>query len=176
MIPLDPRTWAVIGLGIALAGALSLAGVQTVRLAKAETALAQEQRDREAERGAAKDAAIQEAHDNAKESQRRLDRQQENQLAQDRKLAIARADAQRNAAAADQLRDQNATAARQWSAALGDSPTQRECASAGDAIGVLADVLGRVDRRAGILASHADAARAAGLKCEADYDALKPPP
>ena len=44
---------------------------------------------------------------------------------------------------------------------------------AGDAIGVLADVLGRCDQRAGILADFADRAHAAGLACERDYDAAR---
>jgi prophage endopeptidase len=35
---IDPRAWAIIGLAIALAAALGLVGVQTVRLAKAEAA------------------------------------------------------------------------------------------------------------------------------------------
>lgn len=47
------------------------------------------------------------------------------------------------------------------------------CTTAGDPIGVLADVLGRADARAGILASYADAARAAGAACERAYDSLR---
>ncbi|WP_353506416.1 DUF2514 family protein [Variovorax sp. J31P207] len=43
---------------------------------------------------------------------------------------------------------------------------------AGDPIGVLANVLERADRRAGILAEYADRARIAGLACERSYDAL----
>lgn len=113
---------------------------------------------------------------NAKETQRRLDRQKENQDAQDKQLAAARDAAGRNGADADRLRDQNATVAKQWRDALGYTATGGECPAAGDAIGVLADVLGRADRRAGVLASVADAARAAGLKCERDYDALTAPP
>jgi hypothetical protein len=45
--------------------------------------------------------------------------------------------------------------------------------SAGDAIGVLADMLGESDRRAGIYAAAADHAHAAGVTCERAYDALK---
>lgn len=44
--------------------------------------------------------------------------------------------------------------------------------AAGDPIGVLADVLSRADRRAGILAEYADAARIAGQACERAYDTL----
>jgi hypothetical protein len=121
-------------------------------------------------------AALAESESNARETLRRIEKQQENQLAQDRKLAQARADAGRNDAAAGQLRAQLADTARQWRDALDHPATGRECAAAGDAIGVLADVLGRADRRAGVLAAYADAAHAAGLKCEADYDALTVPP
>ncbi|MGT2507931.1 DUF2514 family protein [Cupriavidus basilensis] len=41
-----------------------------------------------------------------------------------------------------------------------------------DPIGMLADVLGRADQRAGILAEYADAARIAGQACERVYDSL----
>lgn len=41
-----------------------------------------------------------------------------------------------------------------------------------DPIGMLADVLGRADQRAGILAEYADVARIAGQACERSYDAL----
>jgi hypothetical protein len=120
-------------------------------------------------------AVIAESQTNAKETQRRLDRQKENQDVQDLQLAAARADAGREHASADRLREQNAGATRAWRDALGDSAAGGQCAAAGDAIEVLADVLGRADRRAGELASYADAARIAGLKCEADYDTLTPP-
>lgn len=45
-----------------------------------------------------------------------------------------------------------------------------------DPVLLLADVLGRVDQRAGELARYADAARIAGQKCERDYDSLTPAP
>lgn len=117
-------------------------------------------------------AALAESESNARETLRRLTRQKENQDAQNAELAAARSDAARNDAAAGKLRTQLADTAKRWRDALGDSPTGGNCATAGDAIGVLADVLGRADRRAGILATYADAARVAGLKCERDYDAL----
>ncbi|MGT2427905.1 DUF2514 family protein [Cupriavidus basilensis] len=53
-------------------------------------------------------------------------------------------------------------------AAGGSAPTE-------DPIGMLADVLGRADHRAGILAEYADAARIAGQACERAYDALNMP-
>ncbi|MCY1167138.1 hypothetical protein D9M73_70950 [compost metagenome] len=115
---------------------------------------------------------IETARANAQETQRRLDRQKANQDAHDKELALARADADRNGLERDQLRQQNLSTAQRWRDALGNSPACIECAAAGDAILVLTDVLGRADKRAGDLAGYADTARAAGLKCERDYDAL----
>lgn len=112
---------------------------------------------------------------NAKETQRRMERQKENQDAQDEELAAARADAGRNLVAADQLRDQNAATAKRWRDALNHPTAGSDCQAAGAAITVQADVLSRSDRASSDLASYADAARAAGLKCERDYDALSKP-
>jgi hypothetical protein len=117
-------------------------------------------------------ADLQTAEANARETQRRMERQKENQDVQDRELAAMRAAADHNGAAAFSLREQNAAAARLWRDALTDPASGSQCPAAADTIGVLADVLARADRRAGELASYADAARAAGLKCERDYDAL----
>jgi hypothetical protein len=111
----------------------------------------------------------------ARETLRRLEVQQRNQDVQNQELARARADAERNRADADGLREQNTAAARRWSDALRDSPSGAECTAAGTAIVVQADVLGRSDRTASDLAAYSDAARAAGLKCERDYDALMAP-
>lgn len=54
----------------------------------------------------------------------------------------------------------------------GDPAAVHPGSAAGDPILLLADVLGRADKRAGDLAQYADAARIAGQKCERDYDAL----
>ena len=120
-------------------------------------------------------AALAEATTNAKETLRRQERQQENQNAQNTQLAQARSDAARNAAGADQLRQQQADTAHQWSAALRDSPTVAVRQAAGAAIGLQADMLGRLDSAAVGLAEYADAARAAGSKCERDYSSLTGP-
>lgn len=53
-----------------------------------------------------------------------------------------------------------------------NSAAASSSAPAGDAIGVLADVLGRIDQRAGELAAYADSARIAGQACERAHDAL----
>lgn len=87
--------------------------------------------------------------------------------------AVATADAASAAHARDALRvqlDAYVSASRgprdPGSAAL-SAPT-------GDPIGVLADVLGRADDRAGRLAVIADQSRVAGRACERAYDALTP--
>jgi hypothetical protein len=118
--------------------------------------------------------ALDEERTHARETLRRLEAQKEHQDEQNRELAAARADADRNRADADQLREQAADAARQWRDALGHSPSVAECAAAGTAIVVQADVLGRADGAASELAAYSDAARAHGLKCERDYDSLMP--
>jgi hypothetical protein len=119
-------------------------------------------------------AALAESQANSRETFRRLERQQENQLEQDKQLALARDGARRNAADADRLRTQSADAARRWRDATRDSADSSVCQAAGAAIVVQADVLSRADRRAGELAAFADTSRAAGLKCQADYQALTP--
>ncbi|KAG0189024.1 hypothetical protein DFQ28_003969 [Apophysomyces sp. BC1034] len=80
----------------------------------------------------------------------------------------ARADAVATARAADGLRKQAAALiehSRYPAAASGSTATR-------DALDLLADVLGQLDKRAGELAAYADAARIAGQQCERSYDAL----
>jgi hypothetical protein len=83
----------------------------------------------------------------------------------------ARADAGR---AADRLRNAATALARTCEGAN----TADVGAPTGDPIAVLADVLGRADKRAGELADIADARYIAGRACERAYDALitKPAP
>lgn len=119
-------------------------------------------------------AALAESQAKARETIRRIEAQEVNQHAKDAELAAARADAERNAADAERVRQQSAAAARDWSARLADSPTAGDLAAAGQAIAVCADVRSRVDAAAGVLAAYADAARTAGAGCEADYGALRP--
>ncbi|MDN7937453.1 DUF2514 family protein [Burkholderia multivorans] len=102
------------------------------------------------------------------EYQRRTAAQQENANHAAKERDQARADAAAAASAADGLRKQVAvlvTAARHPAATAG-SP------AAGDALDLLADVLGRADERAGELAKIADERGIAGQQCERDYDAL----
>lgn len=112
----------------------------------------------------------------ALESQRRVSMQQENQRAQNEELARVRAAAARADRLAGQLRRDNETAAEQWAARLADSPTRADLEAAGSAIRMCSELLGRARERARIVEAFADASRAAGLKCEWDYDALTPKP
>ena len=157
--------WGAIALAVTL-GALALAAWDSARLKRADAA---GYKRAQAEYTA---AALREAQANAAETARRLKAQQENQRAQDAALARARADAARAAADADRVRAQAADAAREWSARLGDSPTAEDLAAAAAAIRVCTELRGRAVKRAELLAAYADAAREAGLKCEADYDSL----
>jgi hypothetical protein len=117
--------------------------------------------------------ALQESINNARESLRRIEKQQENERVNTQRLADAKRDAALNAADAERLRAQQADSARRWVAATRDSPSGGVCTAAGDAIMVQADVRSRIDKRAGELATLVDTTHSAGLKCVADYNALK---
>lgn len=119
--------------------------------------------------------ALAESQEKAKETLRRLEAQRRNQDAQDAEIARLRDAAARNAAHAERVQRDADAAASQWRARLADSPTAEDLQAAGAAIAVCADVRGRLDAAAGELAGFAGASRAAGLKCEADYDALTKP-
>ncbi|MDN7488461.1 DUF2514 family protein [Burkholderia sp. AU45274] len=102
------------------------------------------------------------------EEQRRTAAQSEiaNDANKQRTAALGDAFAARAAAGSLQQRvDQLVAAARHPAVATGSPAT-------GDALDLLADVLGRADQRAGELAEYADRARIAGQQCERDYDAL----
>ncbi|WP_175867848.1 DUF2514 family protein [Burkholderia diffusa] len=85
---------------------------------------------------------------------------------QQRTAALADAFAARAAAGSLQQRVDQLVAAARHPASSAGSP------AAGDALDLLANVLGRADQRAGELAEYADRAHIAGQQCERDYDAL----
>lgn len=154
MTILDPRLWLAFIAALAITGAGCYFkghadGVRTTTVAAQKAQLA------------AVDAA-------RAEEQRRTAAQSEiaNDANQQRTAALADAFTARAAAGSLQQRvDQLVAASRHRAAATG-SP------AAGDALDLLADVLGRADQRAGELAEYADRARIAGQQCERDYDAL----
>ncbi|WP_081056421.1 DUF2514 family protein [Burkholderia territorii] len=105
----------------------------------------------------------------ARDESDRIARQQQGNAEDARKKRDqARADAAAAASAADGLRKQVAgllVRGRDSATASGGSAT-------GDALDLLADVLGRADAAAGEFARIADERGIAGRQCESDYDAL----
>ena len=75
--------------------------------------------------------------------------------------------------ASERLRDAaTAAAARARAQCAAATPADLRAAT-GDPVGVLADVLGRADERAGLLADLADRRYLAGRACEREYDAAR---
>ncbi|HDR9176316.1 DUF2514 family protein [Burkholderia vietnamiensis] len=154
MTILDPRVWLafIVTLAITAGGCYfkghadgtraATTAAQKAQLAAVVAARAEEQRRTAAQSEVARDAN------------------------QQRTAALADAFAARAAAGSLQQRVDQLVAATRHPAASAGSP------SAGDALDLLADVLGRADERAGDLAEYADRARIAGQQCERDYDAL----
>lgn len=131
-----------------------------------QTAQAKEREGRAAALAAASEAA-------RAEEQRRTAEQRgiANAAAKERDQAMA--DARAAGAVAGRLRQRVAELA--VSRASHPAAASRG-ETAGDPLEVLADVLERADRRAGILAEYADAARIAGQACERAYDTLTATP
>ncbi|MBN3738096.1 DUF2514 family protein [Burkholderia sp. Tr-20355] len=154
MTILDPRVWLafIVSLAITAGGCYFKGHADGVRTT---TAAAQK----------AQIAAVAAAR---AEEQRRTAAQSEiaNDANQQRTAALADAFAARAAAGSLQQRVDQLVAAARHSTATAGSP------AAGDALDLLADVLGSADQRAGELAEYADRARIAGQQCERDYDAL----
>ena len=171
LIPAPYRWLALALLAAALVAFGWLRGAQhqeqadAVQLAQVHSAWDKER----AELGA---QALAKAQANAAETARRIAAMQENQHAQDQLLARMRRDRDDALAAADRVRQQSAEAARAWSARLADSPSAADLAAAGAAIQLLTDVRSRLEHAGAELAGYADAAHAAGLQCERDFDAL----
>lgn len=165
-----------VGLYVAaglLALGLSAFGVQTWRLHSAETDAATA-RSRYAEQEALLSARALEAEQREREKEKDwAKRQQEITDATNQKLAAAAAAASAADASASSLRDRVATLARAGRRACGDTSIASRGAAAPDAIGVLADVLGRADARAGLLASVADQRGVRGEACERAYESLR---
>ncbi len=178
-----PRAWSALAwalafvlLGAAFVGQREItAGVQ-VKLAQAESRIDKLVGDyAKAESDARQQALEHERAIAAKEQFLTATLEANAKEAQRAQSAIA-ADRDRARAAEHRLRDQLATLVQRYRA--DGTPSANPAAAgqqppAGDAIGVLADMLGRADQRAGILADAADRAHAAGLACERDYDTAR---
>ena len=111
------------------------------------------------------------------EEARREAARKENVDEAQRMVARSRADRVAADGAHERLLDWAATAGRAADRGQGGRdpvPAQGSPPASGAGL-LLADVLGRADARAGVLAAYADEARTAGLACERAYDALTPP-
>lgn len=171
LIPGGSTLWMLAGAAfvtVALWG-----GIQTKRLGWAQAEIQEVKNACALERANATAAALKQSELNASITQARVNEQKRVADEAERKLTQARADKAIADAAADKLRDRIAAyvaAAREAAAnptAVGTSP------ATDDPIGVLADVLGRADARAGLLADLADKRGAAGSACEQQYDSLE---
>jgi hypothetical protein len=143
-----PLSWLLVaGAAAGLAAGGFYAGARWVRA------------DWDAERAAEAQEAVNEQH-------HRVVRLQEIQDANHAQVVAIAADARRADARAASLRGQLAEIRRAHPPAAGGGTP------AGDAIGVLADVLEQADERLRVLARVADERGAAGLACERAYDSM----
>ncbi len=147
----------------ALAASLAWGGWQRHQV-KAITA---ELMSQQAEAAQAREAALSES---ITETERRLVAQKGIVHEARKQAEKSRADAVAAAAAADRLRAR--LAAITSSARPVDSAASSGGPSAAESARVLAELLARADDRAGILARHADEARAAALACQRAYESL----
>ena len=91
-----------------------------------------------------------------------------------KQIDAARVDAAAAARSADGLRKQLASYVAAARATSANPGTAAPGETASDAIDVLADMLVKLDERAGIYAEAADRSRIAGVSCEQAYSALAP--
>ena len=149
----------------ALAGALALLGVQTLRLGSAQQAMSDHLADDALARVAAESAArIREQNDQAAfdaEAQRVRDERKEHEA------AISDL-----AATGDRLRDELAEFKRRARTAAACPAERGARVASADPLDLLADVYARADREATELAKHADELRRAGAACERASDAV----
>lgn len=106
------------------------------------------------------------------ETTRRLAEQQGIIDAANQKAQQLVADRAAAASSHDSLQQRAAIVAARGCRAAADPGPGSASAPTSDPAGMLADVLGQLDARAGILADYADRARAAGEACQQSYDSL----
>ena len=178
-----PRAWSALAwsvafvlLGAAFVGQREItAGVQ-VKLTQAESRIDKLVGDYARAESDARQQALERERAIAAKEQSLTATLEANAKESQRVQSALAADRDRARAAEHRLRDQLATLVQRYRAdrAPGTNPAAAgHQPPAGDAIGVLADVLRRADERAGILGEFADRAHAAGLACERDYDAAR---
>ena len=181
-----PRAWSALAwtiafgvLGAAFVGQREITASVEVRLAEAKTENARLSAAYAQAEANARQQALEHERAIAAKEQTLTATLETNAKETRRVQATLTADRDRARAAERRLREQLATITSRYrtlDATGADSTPAGKQSPAGDAIGVLADVLGRADRRAGVLAAFADAAHAAGAACERDYDAARPAP
>lgn len=163
--------WAT-ALAASLLGGTAAAGYQYVLLSAERAAHSKSKADHATEVANSKQAALDQSEAFRKKEQELRDAQ----VAHTAVVLALQADLDRAHRAAER-----ASAGVQHAADAAAAEARRRCTAAtlvdlreaaGDPIGVLADVLGRADRRAGILADLADRRGLAGRSCEREYDTL----
>lgn len=162
-------------IGIGAAALVSWGGIQTYRVssAKNETLKVQQKYDAEVIRTTQLTLEAETAK-RERETQRQQDKEEivnaAQQVIEKAKVEVAVAnDASRRVSDyADSLVARARKGCPNPTLSTGGSP-------APDSTGVLALLLKRADKRAGILATYADASREAGLVCEQQYDSLTKP-
>ena len=161
--------WIAAG---AVAAAVAVAGVQTVRLAGekqdfAEARAAWADTRAEASKMHAKAESVQ------REEENRRQLEKENAIIEAKsKLAVMASDLVRADRAAASLRDAASAAAKRACEAGGGPAPGPGGTPAQDPAGVLADVLASINERAGVLAKIAGERGIAGAACERSYDSL----
>ena len=171
-----PTSWLMPAAGAAVCALGALLGVQTWRLHSEQAAHGQDRALIAEERLLALRAtATQEAKDRAEE-QRRHAKQQDALDAAEADATRARADRAISDAAAGRLQLRITALVAAAKQAAGNPKTGEAGPAAGDAAGMLADVLGRCAARVQLLADLADQRGTAGQFCERSYDSLTPAP
>lgn len=172
MLSLLLTQWKYVVMGLLLA----FIGVQQIRIDHAATELAQEQKDRAFETAQRAELAEKAEVAAREEEQRRETAKQEVIDEAHQQTAVAQADAASATAASASLRSQLTKYAAAVRKATSDPVATAGSSATTDPIGLLADMLSRIDERQGRVASYADSAHIAGAACERYADGLQPTP
>ena len=164
--------WLLPAAGVAFGLAAIFGTAQTYRLKTAKAETAQVKQAWQLDRAQAVALALQAATAyRAKEQAWQLAQKEASDEAE-RQLTQARADAAIADAAAGRLQQRVAALIVQARAAAANPVAAASSTPVADPIGMLANVLSRLDKAAGQFAQNADESRAAGEACERSYDAL----
>lgn len=173
LVPSAPALWVA---GSAVAAALAFGGVQSVRLAGANSQLATEKLARAAERATLQQAARDQAERFLTTEHDWQDTQHENAILARKARDLATVGAAAADAAGGRLRDRAATVAAACRRPAADPAAVAAGPAASSPGDLLADVLGRLDAAGRLVAAYADAAAVNGEQCAADYQTLRSAP